>query len=71
MSEFTRDAAYLVKNNVPYDRAVAMTMDEAAELANVFRQLDKEVALRYVLWRIATWGTLILVAGFFLSFVGL
>jgi hypothetical protein len=70
MGELTRDIAYLVMNNVPYDRAVAMTKDEAAELAKVFRQLEKEAALRYVLWRIATWGTLIVAAGFLLSFRG-
>ncbi len=70
MGEITRDTAYLVKNNVPYDRAVAMTQVEAANCAKMFRQLEKEAALRFVLWRVAIWGTLIVIAGFLLSFRG-
>jgi hypothetical protein len=42
MDKLTKKQAYLIKSGVPFDRAVSLTEEQAAELGQIFRDLELE-----------------------------
>lgn len=44
MSELTADAAYLIKNGVPYDKVMAMPRPEQRAAARAMSKADKRIA---------------------------